>query len=407
MSDGYDSDSDYNENEKNLLNKYRKSNYQSDDEEPEGVFNILSDGAESDNDDDEDMLVNSDIEGQEEDDDDIPHEKAWGRNKKAYYSSDYVNPNTYNEKELQFGEFEAEEAKKLEGEVWQEMFGMGVKDVDDDDDKDDSDLDEEAVNPEKKDEDKLSNLIEDYKEFSEIYNSFLKPVKEKFKSREIESSPLTEFVQNFSDLILNYNTNIMMFLLLKSEGISTQDHPVLVRLRQYQNLIEKLRAVFDGVVKSQIEVLLEQEVSSAQEMTKAPEPKKKKLKLLQNLVVDEPVKTQKKKKGEKIPKEQTVQFNEEDEIHEIANDIDMEQETTEPETLSKRPITYQMAKNKGLTPHRKKEQRNPRVKHRNKYRKAQIRRKGAVRDVRHETHRYGGEISGINTHVLKGIKLKV
>lgn len=407
MSDGYDSDSDYNENEKNLLNKYRKSNYQSDDEEPEGVFNILSDGAESDNDDDEDMLVNSDIEGQEEeDDDDIPNEKAWGRNKKAYYSSDYVNPNTYNEKELQFGEFEAEEAKKLEGEVWQEMFGMGVKDVDDDD-KDDSDLDEEAVNPEKKDEDKLSNLIEDYKEFSEIYNSFLKPVKEKFKSREIESSPLTEFVQNFSDLILNYNTNIMMFLLLKSEGISTQDHPVLVRLRQYQNLIEKLRAVFDGVVKSQIEVLLEQEVSSAQEMTKAPEPKKKKLKLLQNLVVDEPVKTQKKKKGEKIPKEQTVQFNEEDEIHEIANDIDMEQETTEPETLSKRPITYQMAKNKGLTPHRKKEQRNPRVKHRNKYRKAQIRRKGAVRDVRHETHRYGGEISGINTHVLKGIKLKV
>ncbi|XP_045480850.1 something about silencing protein 10 [Harmonia axyridis] len=405
MSDGYDSDSDYNENEKNLLNKYRKSNYQSDDEEPEGVFNILSDGAESDNDDDEDMLVNSDIEGQEEDDDDIPHEKAWGRNKKAYYSSDYVNPNTYNEKELQFGEFEAEEAKKLEGEVWQEMFGMGVKDVDDD--EDDSDLDEEAVNPEKKDEDKLSNLIEDYKEFSEIYNSFLKPVKEKFKSREIESSPLTEFVQNFSDLILNYNTNIMMFLLLKSEGISTQDHPVLVRLRQYQNLIEKLRAVFDGVVKSQIEVLLEQEVSSAQEMTKAPEPKKKKLKLLQNLVVDEPVETQKKKKGEKIPKEQTVQFNEEDEIHEIANDIDMEQETTEPETLSKRPITYQMAKNKGLTPHRKKEQRNPRVKHRNKYRKAQIRRKGAVRDVRHETHRYGGEISGINTHVLKGIKLKV
>lgn len=35
--------------------------------------------------------------------------------------------------------------------------------VDDDDDKDDSDLDEEAVNPEKKEEDKLSNLIEDYK----------------------------------------------------------------------------------------------------------------------------------------------------------------------------------------------------------------------------------------------------
>lgn len=45
---------------------------------------------------------------------------------------------------------------------------------------------------------------------------------------------------------------------------------------------------------------------------------------------------------------------------------------------NKRAITWQMAKNKGLTPHRKKEQRNPRVKHRNKFRKAKIRRKGQV-----------------------------
>jgi U3 small nucleolar RNA-associated protein 3 len=44
----------------------------------------------------------------------------------------------------------------------------------------------------------------------------------------------------------------------------------------------------------------------------------------------------------------------------------------------KRGITYQIAKNKGLTPRRKKEQRNPRVKHRNKFRKAKIRRKGQV-----------------------------
>lgn len=55
---------------------------------------------------------------------------------------------------------------------------------------------------------------------------------------------------------------------------------------------------------------------------------------------------------------------------------DKEAETKEEE---KRGITYQIAKNKGLTPHRKKEQRNPRVKHRSKFRKAKIRRKGQVR----------------------------
>lgn len=46
--------------------------------------------------------------------------------------------------------------------------------------------------------------------------------------------------------------------------------------------------------------------------------------------------------------------------------------------LEKRKITYAISKNKGLTPKRKKEQRNPRVKHREKYRKAKIRRKGQV-----------------------------
>lgn len=46
--------------------------------------------------------------------------------------------------------------------------------------------------------------------------------------------------------------------------------------------------------------------------------------------------------------------------------------------FEKRAITYQIAKNKGLTPYRKKDQRNPRVKHRNKFRKAKIARKGAV-----------------------------
>lgn len=47
-------------------------------------------------------------------------------------------------------------------------------------------------------------------------------------------------------------------------------------------------------------------------------------------------------------------------------------------TDEKRGINYQISKNKGLTPRRKKELRNPRVKNRMKYRKAKIRRKGQV-----------------------------
>ena len=76
------------------------------------------------------------------------------------------------------------------------------------------------------------------------------------------------------------------------------------------------------------------------------------------------------------------------------------------EEIGKRGINYQIAKNKGLTPHRSKEQRNPRVKHRMKFKKAQIRRKGAVRAPRKELQRYGGEMSGIKATVVRSVKLK-
>jgi U3 small nucleolar RNA-associated protein 3 len=71
----------------------------------------------------------------------------------------------------------------------------------------------------------------------------------------------------------------------------------------------------------------------------------------------------------------------------------------------RRSITYEISKNKGLMPKRSKLQRNPRVKHRVKYQKAKVRRKGQVREVRTEVKKYAGEMSGINKRVKKGIKL--
>ena len=72
----------------------------------------------------------------------------------------------------------------------------------------------------------------------------------------------------------------------------------------------------------------------------------------------------------------------------------------------KRAITYKIAKNKGLTPKRSKLQRNPRVKNRMKFEKAKKRRKGAVREIRDQSKKYGGEVSGINKRVKKGVKIQ-
>lgn len=75
----------------------------------------------------------------------------------------------------------------------------------------------------------------------------------------------------------------------------------------------------------------------------------------------------------------------------------------------KRLITRQIEKNKGLTPKRSKDVRNPRVKKRKKYEKKKIALKGrqqvyVVGDRRRGN--YGGEESGINKNVVRGVKLQ-
>lgn len=68
----------------------------------------------------------------------------------------------------------------------------------------------------------------------------------------------------------------------------------------------------------------------------------------------------------------------------------------------KRGINYQILKNRGLTAYKSKLNRNPRVKKREAFRKATIRRKGQVRDVRaSEAAGYGGEATGINARVVR------
>ena len=63
-------------------------------------------------------------------------------------------------------------------------------------------------------------------------------------------------------------------------------------------------------------------------------------------------------------------------------------------------------KNRGLVAHKAKINRNPRVKKREQYRKALIRRKGAVREIRtDEGHVYGGEATGIKSGISRSRKL--
>ncbi|KAL7754069.1 something about silencing protein 10 [Sorochytrium milnesiophthora] len=72
----------------------------------------------------------------------------------------------------------------------------------------------------------------------------------------------------------------------------------------------------------------------------------------------------------------------------------------------KREIGFKILKNKGLTPKRKKEQRNPRVKHRNKYEKT-MKKLGTFKRLHKPLQgNYAGESTGIKTHLARSVKLQ-
>ncbi|KAF9963384.1 hypothetical protein BGZ65_003773 [Modicella reniformis] len=79
-------------------------------------------------------------------------------------------------------------------------------------------------------------------------------------------------------------------------------------------------------------------------------------------------------------------------------------ENTNIDLNDKRSISWQILKNKGLTPHRKKEQRNPRVKNRNRYEAAKKKIKSVKRVFTRLEGAYGGEKTGIKTGLARSVK---
>ncbi len=71
-----------------------------------------------------------------------------------------------------------------------------------------------------------------------------------------------------------------------------------------------------------------------------------------------------------------------------------------------RKVTREILKNKGLVRNRRKDKRNSRVKHKKKYEKAMSSQKSLQNYVRVNKGGYGGEKTGIKSHIIKSTNLK-
>lgn len=427
-----DSEEEYTARERSLISKVRQNNKKQVESDEEVLGFSGSDKDQSDLDDNDDIKKFQDTASEGEQDDDLPDSRAWGKKKRSYYNTDFIDKDysQYTQEEEALAAQEWEEAKQIRQRLTKQLndndFSLDlftesskskeeqVETAEDVKLKTDlTDLSErEKKQLFKRDAPEFEGLVQDMINHLEESENILTPFLDYCKDNLVEEIPVIKFAKTFNSLLLNYSNNVSFYLLLKSKRIPIKNHPVVKRLVQVRKLIEQLNERYQDLVRPQLEQFLEDlradNVKCITTLKPANTQSKKMLNIMKpfeedNLSDEGSEDGPKPKKAKTRQSDDSMQVdNEMEENHEELHD-DNEGEDDE---MGKRSITYQMSKNKGLTPRRKPEQRNPRVKNRNKYRKAVIRRKGSVREVRKETSRYGGEATGIKAFVKRSVSIK-
>lgn len=394
---------------------------------------------EEDESDQDAMYMEDDI--VEEQEERVPDERAWGANKWRYIGTDTTDEKIHKSAQGQDEELarlEEETARKLQERMAAELDHMVAEDLlpQEKDDKGKKASVESSVTVDlsrltrtkklqllKRESPEFLPLLEDLKEKLKELQTFLVPLMEGVKDGHITSAALCHYLTTKYRLVLNYVCVLSVYMMTKSSVGVVGQHPVVGRLAQYRQLLQEL-VPCDEKLRPQLEDVLPKvkaakAAAAAQRKTsmkkkphqlqvlisrkKGAPPKKRKLADL----LEDPDREDSKPVKKKEPQHLVAAEASSDE--ELPSQKTGEREAEGDESLDpdgKRAITYQIAKNKGLTPSRKKEQRNPRVKYRKKYKNKLQRRKGQVREVRKEIRRYEGEVSGIKSHTIKSRKIQ-
>ncbi|NWU49318.1 SAS10 protein, partial [Dromas ardeola] len=393
-------------------------------------------------DEDGDLSMESDLEERRQDSK-LPHELSWGQRKQLYYDTDYGSDAQAKGKRSQ-QEVDAEEEeeeqeaqviqRRLVQDLGEDDYGLDViqgylaeqgKTHDSKGQKIDKDLQalpkKEQLKLLKQESPELLQLIEDLEVKLMELKDELHPLLQMVKNGTIPQGKGSRYLQTKYHLYLNYCANVSFYLVLKSKRMPVHSHPIIERLVAYRNIINDL-AVIDQKLSSQVRVLLKSYYDKKEDTLRREKKfavflpldvKKNKSKGAPALANGRATAEERSDESDLDEEAALEYYKKMEEKLKLKRKRTEDQDALEEEAVlegedpnKKRGVTYQMIKNKGLMPRRKKIDRNPRVKHREKFRRAKIRRKGQVREVRRELQRYAGELSGIRAGVKKSRKLQ-
>lgn len=386
----------------------------------EEVFPLESDADDGDSSSVEGSKVNELTPCSDDDDGDDTsrNDRAWGRNKNAFYDADVQDDDVYtsdDEAEITAVEEEKEAImlqKRLAKQLDNDDFYSFEEKVETISEKVPVDKDFTILSQ----KEKLEILAEDTPELLPLLDEFT----EKFHDLRDKYHPLmliarkglicnqqgVKFIELKHQMLLNYLVNISFYLALKASKETVIGHPVVDVLVRNQQILSQMKS-FDDELKPEIDRLLiryNHHIKENFSLLKCKYIDKK-----ETLTTTFNLNERKDKTGYENHDELNILgidplayynvIKRQNESVKTAKKVDQtvnkDQEIDVSNDDSKRMITYEMSKNKGLIRNRRKELKNPRIKHKVKFKNAVIKRKGQVREVRNEINRYGGETTGI------------
>lgn len=260
---------------------------------------------EDDNDDNGQVDTSDEDSAGSDDEDDKTGQSSWGKKRHYYYNTDYVDDEMISEEE---GAAEEEEevlllqkqkAKERSSEDFLDTFAAKLKTSNptapqaslsrDDhsmlvdlqnalglhrDEHDDVHVAKHSTGLSQ--QEKLEILINDAPELLKLLESFkekiteltekIDPLLKQVESKALPTSQGLSYLQVKFHLLLSYCINIGYYLLLKTEGKTVKDHPVIETLVRTRTLLEKLRPL-DTKLKYQIDKLLKMATFQSQSST--------------------------------------------------------------------------------------------------------------------------------------------
>uniref|UniRef100_A0A1I7ZCJ4 Sas10 domain-containing protein n=1 Tax=Steinernema glaseri TaxID=37863 RepID=A0A1I7ZCJ4_9BILA len=330
---------------------------------------------------------------------DLPSANKWGNKRSEFYGTSYVDEdwggvNASDEEAIDLEEEDAiARQKKLDAALASIDYGEAELHEDDAEmqESEENVVDDsspgqmleifQARRPE------YQQMVEEYKDKKALLKSTVVPLKKLLELMGHEDFPLRKEIEAVVYLSTSYFANLVFYIhyvhsLGLEELAEVTKHPVIeqiIKIKKYLNEAENLIDFNERQFRKVCSSVEENKVKSA-------------VKILARIAGKLPAKTEKPSK--------MVENEDEEFTGEGGDTADVVEDD------EKRKITYEIEKNKGLTAKRKKNKKHSRIQKRVQFRKAVVKRRSQVPDVRRETSKYAGEARGIRASTVKSIKLK-